>query len=115
MTQNEKNEKLANDIRDFLLKNDLASDTRIYFNGMAYDSVESTNEYDLIHNITPSNYFEYANNETVSMSFEGALYRLINHESSYSTLYKKFMKIFDKHNCYFEQGYAWSLSVNYNE
>lgn len=113
MTQNEKNEKLANDIRDFLLKNDLASDTRIYFNGMAYDSVESTNKYRTIEDIKPSDYF-YANNETVSMSFEGALYRLVNHETS-SALYRKFSKIFDKHNCYFEQGYAWSLSVNYNE
>lgn len=114
MTQNEKNEKLANDIRDFLLKNNLAVDTRIYFNRMAYDSINSTNEYELLNDITPTDYFEYANNETVSMSFEGELYHLINHRTN-SGLYKKFEKIFEKHNCWIQLGYAWSLSVYYNE
>jgi hypothetical protein len=114
MTQNEKNEKLANDIKSFLLKNKLAVDTRIYFNGMAYDSVNSTNEYEALNDITPTDYFEYANNETVSMSYEGELYDLINHRTN-SKLYQKFEQIFEKHNCWFEFGYAWSLSVYYNE
>lgn len=104
---NERNLALANDIKDFMIKNEVANDTRIYFNGMAYDSI-SDNEYKDINGIKGSDYFEYADDEGVSMSFEGTLYHMINY-GTMPKLLEKFNKIFTKHNCYYELGYAWSL------
>lgn len=104
---NERNLALANDIKDFMIKNNIAEDTRIYFNGMAYDSVNNS-EYKEFSDIKGSTYFEYADDESVSMSFEGALYHMINYGEN-RRLLEKFDNIFTKHKCYYELGYAWSL------
>jgi hypothetical protein len=106
-----RNEKLANDIRDFLSKNKIG-DTRVYFNNKCYHW-DSSGEVSVLEDILPSKYFEYANDETVSMSFEGRLNHAINYGTD-KTLLKKFDKIFEKHNCYYELGYAWSLSVYFD-
>lgn len=104
---NERNSALAENIKDFMLKNKLAEDTRIYFNGIAYDGIE-VDTYRTMQDIKGSDYFEYADNESVSMSFEGKLYHMINYGES-QRLLEKFNDIFKKHNCYYELGYAWSL------
>lgn len=102
----EKNERLAMDLIAFLNKNNYYQDTRIYFNGKA---IENGNK--IIENIQPSDYFEYANNETLSMSFEGALYHLLNYQGSFNP----FEQIFENHGCYYQLGNAWNLTVYYNE
>jgi outer membrane protein assembly factor BamB len=112
MNQNEKNELLANDLKKFLLKHDMI-DTRIYFNGKCFD-FNSSGEVTTLEDIKGSTYFEYANDETVSMSFEGRLNHVINGYISDKKVMNGFDKIFEKHNCYYELGYAWSLSVYYN-
>lgn len=100
-----KNEKLANDIAQLMLKNDVALDTRIYFNNKCIkDGIE------IVENIKGSTYFEYANDETVSMSFEGAMYHIINHGTN-KKIMEKFDKMFEKHGFYYQLGYAWSLSA----
>lgn len=105
----EKNDLLANDIRNFLIKHELAGDTRIYFGGICFDSISNT-EYKILEDIKASDYFEYANDKGVSMSLEGELFHMINYGGRKS-LMKKFDAIFEKHNCYYEQGFTWSLSV----
>jgi hypothetical protein len=107
-----KNEKLANDIKKFIDKNKIV-DTRVYFNNKCYDW-NSSSEMTIVEDIKPSTYFEYANDSTVSMSFEGELNYIINYGTNNKKL-EAFNKIFDKHNCYYELGYAWSLSVYYLE
>lgn len=106
-----RSEKLANDLRDFINKNKLI-DTRVYFNGMCYHW-NSNGEMSTIDDIMPSDYFEYANDETVSMSFEGLLYEIVN-GYCYPDVLRKFDKIFEKHKCYYEFGHAWNLTVYFD-
>lgn len=105
-----KNEKLANDIKKFIDKYKLG-DISVYFNNQCY-RWNSSGEMSILHNIKGSTYFEYANDESVSMSFEGPLNHIINYHTRPSVL-KAFNRIFEKHNCYYELGFAWSLSVYY--
>lgn len=108
-----RNEKLAIDIRNFLEKHHIAEDTRIYFNNKAYDYDFKTGGFKIINNIDPTDYFEYANKETVAMSFEGELYNVLNYNMS-PKIEQEFHDIFTKHNCYFELGNAWNLSAIYD-
>jgi hypothetical protein len=107
-----KNEDVAVDILKFIFQNQLGSDSlRIYFNNKAYDFI-GENEYKVLEDIKGSTYFEYANDETVSMSFEGTFYEIINGTDEYcGKLMDKFNKILDKHGFYYEQGNAWNLSL----
>jgi hypothetical protein len=114
----ERNELLANNIKDWLIKNHVTTDVRIYFNNKAYcwssfNGFVEPAKPNVLEDIESTEYFEYGNDETVSMSFEGGLYDIINGYESPSKL-EKFDKIFKKHNCYYELGYAWSLSVYYD-
>jgi hypothetical protein len=107
---------LANEIRDFVINNNLACDVRIYFNNTCYDWYDGKQYFDepiLINDIKASDYFEYANNDTVSMTFEGALYDILNNGASYR-LQSEFEDIFERNNCYYELGNAWNLSVYFD-
>lgn len=109
----EKNQALANEIADFISNNSLGADVRVYFNNKAYDWIDEVN-YKVIEDIKASEYFEYSNNdESVSMSFEGTMYHMMNY-GDLPKLMEKFNKIFERHNCYYELGYAWSLTVYYD-
>lgn len=108
---NKRNLALANDIRDFLIDKGMATDTRIYFNGIAYDSI-SHNTYQTMEDIKASTYCEYADDDSVTVAFEGDMYDMMNYGSSRSRL-QQFDKIFIKHNCSYELGYAWSLTVEF--
>lgn len=114
MNQKMKNENLANDLKEFLEQNRLIADTRIYFNGMAYgyDYNVSRSEYTVIEDIVPSDYFDFADDESVCMTFEGKLYHIINHGEN-DTLFGQFDAIFDKHDCFYEFGNMWNLTVHY--
>ncbi|WP_430510758.1 hypothetical protein [Gottfriedia solisilvae] len=102
------NQALANEIRDFLLKNEVFTDTRIYFNNMAY-SIKYTN-YETIENINAFDYVEYGSDDILIMVFEGTLYSMINHHEIPSLLIE-FDEIFERHGVYYELGHAFSLSV----
>lgn len=115
--------RLAFKIIDFCMDNGLWQDTTVYVDGYAFTDRK---EWDGINGImvepnlfkywnkNPLDYFEYANPNTVSMSFEGPLYRVINcyfENENWFKLYDEFCAIFDKYGMYFEQGHAWNLSV----
>jgi hypothetical protein len=49
------------------------------------------------------------------MSFEGSLNHVLNaYVLGWVKLETEFIKVFDKHNCYYEMGDAWNLSVYEN-
>jgi hypothetical protein len=101
-----KKTKVAKTIEKFIRKYELDSDVRIYFSNKcwAYESGKKT----VIEDIKASDYFEYANDDTISMSFEGGLYEHFNCHYGY-TILNKFNELdFDGH--YFELGHAWNLS-----
>lgn len=117
-----KEEKLAKDIIDFLLKHEIFDDTFIYVNGKRYGTYDGeghynygTNSWDNVYvedNKDPKDYFEYAGDH-LSMSFEGPLYDLINYGfefGSYKTV-DELTEIFHKHGFYWELGNAWNLTA----
>ena len=112
---------LAKEIYDWCKKNHLWGDNIIYFNGKAWSSSEVWNgikgkkiaadlyEYE---DKEPRDYFEYANPDTLSMSFEGPLYEALNGYSyGWTKIEESFSHIFEKYGYYYEMGYAWSLSA----
>lgn len=117
-----KEEKLAKDIIDFLLKHEIFDDTFIYVNGKRYSTWNGEHEYnygtsswDKVYvedDKDPKDYFEWAG-KYLSMSFEGPLYDLINYGfefGSYKTI-DELTEIFHKHGFYWELGNAWNLTA----
>lgn len=116
-----KNESLANDIYKWCKKKRLWGDNCIYFDGKAWASWpewhgengnkinEDLYEYE---NKNPKDYFEYANPDTLSMSFEGPLNHVLNgYVHGWVKMENEFSKLFNKYGYYYELGYAWSLSA----
>lgn len=116
-----KMELLAKDIYNWCKAKDLWYDCCIYFNGVAWSSSskwamvsgkkidEDLYEYE---DKNPKDYFEYAHPETLSMSFEGSLYYMLNGYSyGWIKLEDEFRKIFEKYDMFYECGDAWNLSA----
>jgi hypothetical protein len=57
-----------------------------------------------------SNYTQYANDETITMTFEGDFYSCMNYGSN-PILYEKFGELLKKYDLYFELGNAWNLAL----
>ncbi len=124
MLSADKIEEMANEVRDFLIKNELWQDVFIYFNGKAYGTMDGShfsynNPDDLIvlENEDPRDYFEYVNPEHIlSMSFEGPLYDCLNMNGEYgyefeNSIESSLRKIFEKYGCYYELGNSWNLTL----
>ena len=110
-------EELAKEITTFLEKEKLASDVSIYFNnkvmrdrGTWGDDYNYIPKWETTENVDPHDYFEYAAYDHIlSMSFEGALYEVLNYTGGRKG--EEFERIFERHGLYFEFGNAWNLSV----
>ena len=116
-----KNEQLAKDIYNWCKKKKLWEDCCIYFDGKAWASWNEWHEEygkkineDLyeFENRNPKEYFEYVNSETLSMSFEGPLYDVLNaYVPGWVKKEDEFRKLFEKYGFYYELGNAWNLSA----
>ena len=100
--------KIAKTIEAFLRKYDLCGDVRIYFSNKCWD-YNSQGIKTTIKNIKGSAYFEYANDKTISMSFEGNLYSALNMHNGYE-LFNEWCKL-DLDGYYSEMGNSWNLSL----
>lgn len=118
-----KEEKLAKDIIDWLLKKGIFDDTFIYVNGKRYGTYDGeghynygTDSWDKVYveeDKDPKDYFEYAGPH-LSMSFEGPLYDVLNYGWEYEGYQKweeELTEIFKKYGYYFELGNAWNLTA----
>lgn len=112
---------LAIDIYEWCVKHELWGDNIIYFDGIAWSNsktwrgeegkkiAENLYEYE---DRNPSDYFEYANPETLSMSFEGDLNHILNgYIRGWVRLEDQFRKLFEKYGLYYELGHSWNLSA----
>lgn len=112
---------LAIEIYEWCQKNDLWGDNIIYFNGIAWSNeptwggvegkkiTEDLYEYE---DRDPLDYFEFANPDTISMSFEGPLNYVLNGYSVRSgKLEREFSKLFEKYGLYYELGHSWNLAA----
>lgn len=121
--RNAKNKALAQEIRQWLLDHEMWQDTSIYFNGWCYSTYDKKtgNHYynDPKHLVCfrddPSRYMEYYNKKTVTMSFEGPLYELLNYAGDFGPIgwkwEEEFNELFKKYGYYFELGNAWNLAA----
>ena len=113
MKQETRNEQLANDIIKFLKENDLDTDVTLMYNGKRVFA--DTGDVENI--VSAGDYVEYFNDDTITMTFEGNLYELLNgywdseFNDTYQKMYDDFGKIFEKYGLYYELGYAWSLAA----
>tara|TARA_R100000734_G_C3305879_1_gene96358 strand:- start:693 stop:1031 length:339 start_codon:yes stop_codon:yes gene_type:complete len=97
----------------FLRKYCINHDTRIYWNDRCWD-YNSNGKKTVLTDIKGSNYFEYANDDTISMSFEGGLYGILNYAwngKHYAKAEQEFSDILAKEGYYYELGNAWNLSL----
>ena len=127
LTRGEK-ESLAKEVRQFLIRNELWTDVRIYFNGKAFATCDRNGNYfynDPKHLVVlededPRAYFEYVSKDDImSMSFEGDFYGCMNFYCEYGAdfdnrIQKEFGAILEKYGVYYELGHAWNLSCYYS-
>jgi len=105
-------EKMAYEILELLKEYELNTDTRIYFSNKCL-----TGEGETIENIKGSEYFNYANDDTLSMSFEGGFYSVINYYNPQlaDEVEPIFSEILNSYGLYYELGDAWNLAIYYNQ
>tara|TARA_Y100000310_G_scaffold206101_1_gene206441 strand:+ start:193 stop:513 length:321 start_codon:yes stop_codon:yes gene_type:complete len=99
--------KIAKTIEAFLRKYDLCGDVRIYFSNRCWDYNQGIKT--IIKDIKGSEYFEYANDDTISMSFEGELYDVLNMNYGYD-MRNEWDKL-DLDGYYAEMGNSWNLAL----
>lgn len=106
-------EKLAYKIGKFLEKNNCTSDSSIYFEGKRLKYKNDT--WEIEDGLKASQYIEKANDDTISMVFEGPFYGVINGSGdpfiNEESIQNKFQKLLDKHGYYYEQHDSWNLSL----
>ncbi len=101
--------KIVKEIEKFIVKHGLNTDMRIYFNGIAWDYDSSGNKT-ILKGLKASDFFDYANDKTISLSFEGGLYEVLNNYMDF-TLKNKFDNMLEKFGVYYELGNAWNCSI----
>lgn len=115
----EEKEALATEVFNWLVDHEMWVDVAIYFNGKrwATNNKEHTefcyNEHKYFEDVAdPKDYFEYVREPNIlSMSFEGALYDVLNGYSyGWEELEDEFGKIFEKYGLYYELGNSWNLT-----
>jgi|TARA_S200002703_G_C3608545_1_gene186873 hypothetical protein len=111
MTQKMRNLRVTQAISKWLVANDLHGEVHIYFNDRVY-SFENDGKITRRSGIKGSTRFHYANDDTVSMSFEGPLYEVLNfyHPRS-GELHEQLTNLVWEHGFWFEKGNAWNLSL----
>jgi hypothetical protein len=103
---------IARKIESWMKKNDLLGAVRIYFNNKCWCWYDGSKK--IIEDIKGSEYFEYANDDTISISFEGQFHSVMNYGYSnrhWDKLSGEFDKILDGFDCWYELGNAWNLSI----
>ena len=113
---NKKKQMLLEETVDYLYENKLFDDVNIYIGGRKYSDCGKQDE--LKKTTNGSKYYdrgecdvtsivEYSNPKTLTMTFEGILYDMIDMNGIPEGL----EAVFEKYGLYAEQGYAWSLAL----
>lgn len=113
-------EEFAEELRGWLIDNELWMDCCIYFNGKAFSTDDMSGHYSyndrndliVIDDIDPHDYFDYVG-DILSMSFEGPLYEVLNGYTGRlgADACEEFTGIFYRHGLYYEFGDSWNLSA----
>jgi len=111
-------EALTLEIIDFLQQNQLFQDVNIFCNNKQFSSNYSAGSimekaqlgiYYVMENRNAADVVEFNNHNTITMTFEGPLYHILNYGPAKTE--QAFLKLFNKYGLYYELGYAWSLAA----
>ena len=115
-------EKLRQKIVALFTEYDVLGDCTIYANGKRwiYGYKVSEDAYELVltekveDNIDVKEYLEYCNSDTISITFDGSgLYGILNYDIDDRgfDFIERFNTLLEEYGLYYEQGFAWSLSL----
>ena len=104
--------EIARKIEAWMKKNKLQTDSRIYFNGNAWN-YNSSGVKSIVEDVKATDFFEYGNNDTISMSFEGGMYGVMNAYDlpRCNELRDEFEDMLSAFGYYAELGNAWNLAL----
>ena len=112
-------EQIAKAIYDWCIENEMWQYVSIYFDGKAWSSYKRWGGEDgrrigdrlfEYEDKNPLDYFEHAHPDTLSMSFEGELYDMLNY-GWFAEELESFSKLINGFGYYYELGNAWNLSL----
>ena len=126
-----RNQRIVNDLIKFIQDKGFWGDLCIFFNGKALSSESTwnvwkgvlvsakknkiTEEVNKVYEYTdidsPKTWTEYANEESVTIIFDGLFYDYIH---LIPNSWDKLQEVLDKHNAYFEVGHSTDLSIYFN-
>lgn len=126
-----RNQRIANDLIKFIQNKGCWEDICVFFNGKAISSNskwnvwkgvlisakknEITEEVNKVYEYTdidsPKHWTKYANEESVTVIFDGTFYDWLHY---YSGAWDKLQSILDPYNAYFEIGNMTDLSIYFN-
>ena len=93
----------------FLLRKGLAGDVQLFVGGLR---VWLTDFSILSTDANPQMWVKYANRETITLTFEGAFYGVVNgHSKESSALMEEFIELLRGDGFYYELGDAWNLTL----
>lgn len=110
-------ESLAIKIIDFCCKHHMFTDVNIYVGDYVYSPEPKNNNSKKFITNRKSTYYvtygvpdvDYSNPETITMTFEGTMYDVMNYGDG--KLAEELKSIFAEYGLYYELGHAWSLSA----
>ena len=108
-----KKTEIARAIEKWGKSHDLLYDTRIYFSNKAWN-YDSSGNRSIIKDVKATDYLQYGNDDTLSMSFEGPLHFVFEHGWSTEegrTRLDEFHQLMDGLGVWFERGNSWNLSI----
>ena len=91
----------------------LLYDTRIYFSNKAW-AYDSDGKRSIIKDVKATDYFQYGNDDTVSVSFEGPMYEVFEYgwsNKGQQAILDEFIELIDSLGVWYERGNAWNLSI----
>ena len=108
-----KKTEIARKIEAWMKRNKLHTDSRIYFGGKAWN-YDSSGTKSIIEDVKATEYFQYGNDDTISLSFEGGLYRVMNYHwerPHLAELHTELFELLQSYGYYAELGNAWNLAL----
>lgn len=118
-------EQLVMDLIKWLVDRDLFMDVNIYCNNKCWssnvfskaclniktieDKTISEKPFYMRENVKAKDYVEYADEDLITMTFEGPLHFELNHGTS--GIYEDLEKFFAERKLSFSRGHSWSLFV----
>lgn len=110
MNKEEKIQELAYKIAELLKKHECHHDVAIYFSEKRLCTFNDEYEWELQEGYVGTDFSEYANNDTITMTFEGYFYELINYMWD-GKVVSEFRKLIQEYGYNYELGNAWNLTL----